>query len=112
MTLLNGSGGNKATDMPKGGLKILNLYSGIGGNRKLWGDEHKITAVEYDSKIADIYSQLYPNDEVIVGDAKEYLLNNYENYDLIWASPPCPSHSLARHWEASYIYIISNCNIS
>lgn len=21
-------------------MKILNLYAGIGGNRKLWGDEH------------------------------------------------------------------------
>lgn len=21
-------------------MKILNLYSGIGGNRKLWGDDH------------------------------------------------------------------------
>ena len=27
-------------------LKILNLYAGIGGNRKLWGNEHDITAVE------------------------------------------------------------------
>lgn len=27
-------------------MKILNLYAGIGGNRKLWGDNHDITAVE------------------------------------------------------------------
>lgn len=33
-------------------MKILNLYCGIGGNRKLWGDEHEITAVEWDSNIA------------------------------------------------------------
>ena len=26
--------------------EILNLYAGIGGNRKLWGDEHEITAIE------------------------------------------------------------------
>lgn len=25
-------------------MKILNLYSGIGGNRKLWGNSHSITA--------------------------------------------------------------------
>ena len=25
-------------------MKILNLYVGIGGNRKLWGDEYEITA--------------------------------------------------------------------
>ena len=27
-------------------MKILNLYAGIGGNRKLWGDGHDITAVQ------------------------------------------------------------------
>jgi DNA (cytosine-5)-methyltransferase 1 len=27
-------------------MRILNLYAGIGGNRKLWGDDHEITAVE------------------------------------------------------------------
>ena len=27
-------------------MKILNLYAGIGGNRKLWGDEHEVVAVE------------------------------------------------------------------
>lgn len=35
-------------------MKILNLYAGIGGNRKLWGDDHEITAVEIESKIASI----------------------------------------------------------
>lgn len=55
-------------------MKILNLYAGIGGNRKLWGDEHKITAVEYRQDIADVYNQLFPNDTVIVADAHRYLL--------------------------------------
>jgi DNA (cytosine-5)-methyltransferase 1 len=74
-------------------MKILNLYAGIGGNRKLWGDEHEITAVEYDQATADVYKQYFPNDKVIVDDAHEYLLKNYMNYDFIWASPPCPTHS-------------------
>jgi hypothetical protein len=26
-------------------MRILNLYAGIGGNRKLWPKEHKITAI-------------------------------------------------------------------
>jgi len=47
-------------------MKILNLYAGIGGNRKLWGDEHQITAVEYDPKIAKIYQDFFPNDTVVV----------------------------------------------
>ena len=77
-------------------LKILNLYAGIGGNRKLWGDEHEITAVEYDPKVAAVYAELYPNDTVIVDDAHQYLLEHFDEFDFIWASPPCPSHSRLR----------------
>lgn len=74
-------------------MKILNLYAGIGGNRKLWGDEHEITAVEYDVNIAAIYKDYFPNDEVVVADAHQYLLDNFGNFDFIWSSPPCPTHS-------------------
>lgn len=74
-------------------MKILNLYAGIGGNRKLWGDEHEITAIEYDEKIAEIYKQNFPNDEVIVTDAHKYLLEHFEEFDFIWSSPPCPTHT-------------------
>lgn len=77
-------------------MKILNLYAGLGGNRKLWGDEHQVTAVEYDPAIAAIYSDLYPTDNMIVGDAHQYLLENYDKYDFIWSSPPCQSHSSFR----------------
>lgn len=77
--------------------RILNLYAGIGGNRKLWSNEHQITAVEYDAKIAAIYKDLYPNDEVVVGDAHEYLLSHHNEYDFIWSSPPCQSHSSFRY---------------
>ena len=78
-------------------MKILNLYAGVGGNRKLWGDEHDITGVEISPDIAEVYQDLYPNDTVIVGDAHQYLLENYMNFDFIWSSPPCPSHSQIRY---------------
>lgn len=78
-------------------MKILNCYAGIGGNRKLWGDSHNITAVEYDPKIAAIYQDLFPNDKVIVGDAHEYLLNHYQEFNFIWCSPPCPTHSVMNY---------------
>lgn len=74
-------------------MRILNLYAGIGGNRKLWGDEHEVTAVEYDEKIAAMYKDLFPNDEVIVTDAHQYLLEHFGEFDFIWSSPPCPTHS-------------------
>jgi len=74
-------------------MKILNLYAGIGGNRKLWGNDLEITAVEWDASIAEIYKDLYPNDNVIVGDAHQYLLDHYSEYDFIWASPPFAIHS-------------------
>ena len=77
-------------------VKILNLYCGIGGNRKKWGDEHEITAVELNPEIAAVYKDLYPNDNVIVADAHQYLLENYQEFDFIWTSPPCQTHSSFR----------------
>ncbi len=75
-------------------MRILNLYAGIGGNRKLWGDKHDITAVEINKNIAAVYKDLYPNDNVIVGDAHEYLREHFREFDFIWASPPCQTHSI------------------
>lgn len=74
-------------------MKILNLYAGIGGNRVLWGDEHEITAVENVPHIADVYRRLWPNDTVIEADAHQYLLDHHKEFDFIWSSPPCPTHS-------------------
>ena len=77
-------------------MKILNLYCGIGGNRKLWGNDYEITAVEYKPEIAKIYQEFFPNDKVIVADAHQYLLDHYKEFDFIWSSPPCQTHSEVR----------------
>lgn len=74
-------------------MKILNLYAGIGGNRMLWGSEHEITAIEYNEHIATVYKTQYPNDKMIVTDAHQYLIDHYREFDFIWTSPPCPTHS-------------------
>ena len=76
-------------------MKILNLYAGIGGNRKLWADVD-VTAVENNKDIAKIYQDFFPNDKVIIADAHEYLLEHFNEYDFIWSSPPCPTHSKVR----------------
>ena len=76
-------------------MKVLNVYSGIGGNRKLWKDV-EVTAVENNKEIAKIYQDFFPNDEVIIADAHEFLLKHFEEFDFIWSSPPCPSHSKVR----------------
>lgn len=80
-------------------LKVLNLYAGIGGNRKHWQNVD-VTAVEYNEEIAAIYRDHYPDDTVVVGDAHAYLLNHYREFDFIWSSPPCPTHSRARYWNS------------
>lgn len=85
-------------------MKILNLYAGIGGNRKLWGDEHEVTAVEYKPEIAKIYQGFFPNDTVIVGDAHQYLLEHFKEFDFIWSSPPCPTHSRIRTMQKVIVY--------
>ena len=76
--------------------KVLNLYAGIGGNRKDWGDDYEITAVEYNAEIANVYQQLHPKDTVIVADAHEYLAKHWREFHFIWSSPPCQSHSKIR----------------
>jgi len=78
-------------------MKVLNLYACLGGNRLLW-DNCEVTAVELDEELARLYQERFPNDKVIVADAHQYLLDHYKEFDFIWSSPPCPTHSRARYW--------------
>lgn len=73
-------------------MRVLNLYAGLGGNRKHW-EGVEVTAVERDEKIAAVYQRLNPDDFVVVEDAHDYLLNHFDEFDFIWSSPPCQSHS-------------------
>ena len=75
-------------------MKVLNLYACLGGNRYKWED-CTVTAVELDPELARMYQERFPNDTVIIADAHQYLLDNYKNFDFIWSSPPCPTHSKA-----------------
>jgi DNA (cytosine-5)-methyltransferase 1 len=79
-------------------MKILNLYACLGGNRYKWDEvaDVDVTAVELDPELARLYQERFPNDKVIVADAHQYLLDHYQEYDFIWSSPPCPTHSRMR----------------
>ena len=86
-------------------MKILNLYACLGGNRYKWdevaqeaGIEIEVTAVELDPELARMYQERFPNDTVIVADAHQYLLDHYKEFDFIWSSPPCPTHSMTNHF--------------
>jgi DNA (cytosine-5)-methyltransferase 1 len=79
-------------------MKVLNLYACLGGNRFKWGNEHEITAVELDPELARMYQERFPNDTVIVADAHQYLLDHYKEFDFIWSSPPCPTHSRVNYF--------------
>ena len=77
-------------------MKILNLYACLGGNRYKWNEvkeDIQVTAVELDHELARLYQERFPNDTVIIADAHQYLLDHYKEYDFIWSSPPCPTHS-------------------
>jgi len=79
-------------------MKILNLYACLGGNRYKWNEvtNVKVTAIELDPELARMYQERFPNDTVIVADAHQYLLDHYKEFDFIWTSPPCPTHSKVR----------------
>ena len=76
-------------------MRILNLYACLGGNRYKWDEvcDIKVTAVELDPELARMYQERFPNDTVVVTDAHQYLLDHYKEFDFIWSSPPCPTHS-------------------
>lgn len=84
-------------------MNVLNLYACLGGNRYKWDEvakeasiDLKVTAVELDEYAAKLYQERFPNDIVVVADAHQYLLDNFKDFDFVWSSPPCPSHSRAR----------------
>ena len=77
-------------------MKILNLYACLGGNRYKWNEvkeDIEVTAVELDPECARLYQLRFPNDKVVIGDAHQYLLDYFDDFDFIWSSPPCPTHS-------------------
>lgn len=78
-------------------MKVLNLRAGLGGNRKEWKGVD-VTAVENDEDIARFYRDHFPEDELFLTDAHQYLIDNYKKFDFIWNSPVCTTHSRVRYF--------------
>lgn len=74
------------------------MFAGLGGNRKLWDAE--VTAIEKNEEVAKLYRENYPQDTVIVSDASDYIITHYKEFDFIWASPECQTHSPLRFMKA------------
>jgi DNA (cytosine-5)-methyltransferase 1 len=72
-------------------MKVLNLYAGLGGNADRWDGD--ITHVELEEDIAGIIKQRKPGEKVIIADAHQYLLDHAHEFDFVWSSPPCQTHS-------------------
>jgi DNA (cytosine-5)-methyltransferase 1 len=90
-------------------MKILNLYACLGGNRYKWNEvksDIEVTAIELDPEAARLYKERFPNDIVIVADAHQYLLDHYKEFDFIWSSPPCPTHSKVRFTQKNQDFYI------
>jgi DNA (cytosine-5)-methyltransferase 1 len=74
-------------------MRILNLFGGIGANRSPWGEKHVIVTVEHNQQIAYLYYLRFPKDIIIIADAYDYVLKHFMEFDFIWASPPCNTHT-------------------
>ena len=101
-SLIEAQNGNFAKPVLQA-VRVLNLYACLGGNRFKWDEvaNIEVTSVELDPELARMYQERFPNDKVIVADAHQYLLDHYKEFDFIWSSPPCPSHSRVRFGQAN-----------
>ena len=86
-------------------MKVLNLYAGIGGNRKLWEDV-EVTAVEYNKDIAAIYQDFFPKDKVVISRKQEKVNANkaiVARNKAIMAVPQNPITTQEFYMRKSYI---------
>jgi DNA (cytosine-5)-methyltransferase 1 len=52
-----------------------------------------VTAVEHDAELGSWYQKQYPEDNLVQADAHQYLLHHFAEFDFIWSSPPCVTHT-------------------
>lgn len=75
-------------------VRVLHLYAGLGGTTDLLDEnKYQITHVELNPKIAKVLQERKPNQKVIIADAHQFLLENYQEYDFVISGIPCQTHS-------------------
>ncbi|MCE4607314.1 MAG: DNA cytosine methyltransferase [Desulfurococcales archaeon] len=81
-------------------IKILDLFAGMGGVAKgiqgyldKLGLDYEYIAVDIDPIVLKLHKEFNPKSIVIRRDAYSFTVDELMQYDFIWASPPCQSHS-------------------
>lgn len=86
-------------------LKVGNYYAGLLGNRDKW-ENVEVTNIELEDSLIEVGKQRKPQDIFIKADAHQHLLNHAHEFDFIWSSPPCQTHSrmmkATRHTKRRY----------
>lgn len=90
-------------------LKILDLFCGVGGVARGFqkflneqGIEYEYHAVDIDRSILLAHKVVNKNSVTILRDAYSFEDDELSQYDFIWASPPCETHSIAGIWRRKF----------
>ena len=78
-------------------IKVLNAFAGFGGNTELWDREKfQVEHVENNLDRVLYLRDNFVHDPVHYQDAYEFIIRYFGDYDVIWASPDCQTHSRGR----------------
>jgi len=82
-------------------LRILDLFCGLGGTARGFqkyliesGIEFEYVAVDIDEDILKAHKFLNPHSTTVLRDAWSFGDDELREFDFIWASPPCETHSM------------------
>ena len=87
-------------------IKIVDLFCGVGGVARGFqaylienGIDFEYYAIDIDNKVLKAHKVLNPYSITIRKDAYSLSDEDLQNYDFIWASPPCETHSIVGIWR-------------